>query len=573
MAVWVPFTLATKRAVQTGKAATGAAARRGAAVGRKLTEAGVDGTRRAGQAGRRRATAGVRGAGSAGRRGVQKAGRGARGAAQAGRAGKGAQAGLPGSKARDAAKGGWARQALRDASGGRGGGAGLPGGRRGRGRGGSEDANQSTPDATTTPEDAGRDLLRNRFRRRRGPLNRTRRRARRIVIVALAAVAMVPLMAGLYGAEASTEAEQAQMLMQMAAGCGAPPDVIAERIADELPAALSIPTEAIAAYCSAAGAFEHVDWTILAGIGKAECDHGRSQLPGCPRDTVNPCGARGPMQFLGNTWRSGTDPVPSGECPGSSEFTGNSVGPPIPDGQESAGFATDGDGDRVADPWEWFDATHAAARHLLHNGLEDDPRRALRAYNDSDEYVEAVLETAEEYRRVTADLVRPGPDALVAGCPPDMRRGGSAPITITHNTEATRVMANAVIDCFGRSHGVGCYAEREGDRFEHPRGRACDFMATSGGRAGGEEAAWGQAMAEWVAANAEDLKVLYVIWYDRSWNPSDGDIPWEEWGDYSGCSNPCTDPYTGHHNHVHVSIELQPGDPPWARCTHDACTD
>jgi len=153
-------------------------------------------------------------------------------------------------------------------------------------------------------------------------------------------------------------------------------------------------------------------------------------------------------------------------------------------------------------------------------------------------------------------------------------RGDTAAVTFPQVTAATQTMAASVIQCFGRPYSVGCHSERPGDRFEHPRGRACDFMATAGGIAGGDERAWGQAMAEWVAAHAEELNVLYVIWADRSWNPDDGDpVPWEQWRDYTGCANPCTDPTVGHFNHVHVSVHLQPGDPAWARCTHLTCSE
>src|SRR5438552_3924599 len=67
-----------------------------------------------------------------------------------------------------------------------------------------------------------------------------------------------------------------------------------------------IPSGYLALYQRAAGLYG-VDWTILAAIGKIECDHGRSRAPGCtPPGTLNGAGATGPMQFLGSTWRRGT---------------------------------------------------------------------------------------------------------------------------------------------------------------------------------------------------------------------------------------------------------------------------
>src|SRR5712692_9411163 len=99
-----------------------------------------------------------------------------------------------------------------------------------------------------------------------------------------------------------------------------------------------------------------IDWASLAAIGKIECDHGRSQAPGCnPPGTVNSTGATGPMQFLGSSWRSGTPPT-----------TVPSVGPPT--ASTSAGYATDGDGDGLADVGNPADATAGGARLLRANG-------------------------------------------------------------------------------------------------------------------------------------------------------------------------------------------------------------
>ena len=158
------------------------------------------------------------------------------------------------------------------------------------------------------------------------------------------------------------------------------------------PAALSdIPAELLTLYQQAAQA-EQIDWAILAGIGKVECDHGRSQLAGCnPRGTVNVAGARGPMQFLGSTWRATAG-----------QFDPDVAGPAIGSGQESQGYATDGNGDGVADPWEPADAVHAAARLLARNGAPTDYDQAIWAYNHSDAYRAQVLTWAESYRLTAA---------------------------------------------------------------------------------------------------------------------------------------------------------------------------
>lgn len=84
---------------------------------------------------------------------------------------------------------------------------------------------------------------------------------------------------------------------------------------------------------------------------------------------------------------------------------------PDTDCDGSSGFATDGDGNGVADPWEWRDATHSAARKLLFDGVRDDVNQAVRRYNNDAVYVEQVRRMASEYARVTAAVaVDAGPE-------------------------------------------------------------------------------------------------------------------------------------------------------------------
>jgi len=129
-----------------------------------------------------------------------------------------------------------------------------------------------------------------------------------------------------------------------------------------------------------------IDWAVLAAIGKFECNHGRAQAAGCnPPGTVNSLGATGPMQFLGSTWRAGT---PAMAVP--------IVGPPT--NEDGAGYATDGDGDGLANVWDPADAIAGAARLLRANGAPVDYARAVHAYNPDRAYVAAVLAKTKEYR-------------------------------------------------------------------------------------------------------------------------------------------------------------------------------
>ncbi|MDP9258665.1 MAG: C40 family peptidase [Actinomycetota bacterium] len=174
---------------------------------------------------------------------------------------------------------------------------------------------------------------------------------------------------------------------------GAAPSASAER---------GIPPLFLVAYQRAA-ATAGLDWTILAAIGKLECDHGRSLLPGCNRvGSVNPAGASGPMQFLATTWRVNATP-------------GTSPSPGPPTTRDAQGYASDGDGDGLADIWNISDAALAAARLLRANGAPLDYQHALYADNHSTAYVARVLRVAETYRAdksVVASDGSPGTWAL-----------------------------------------------------------------------------------------------------------------------------------------------------------------
>jgi hypothetical protein len=120
----------------------------------------------------------------------------------------------------------------------------------------------------------------------------------------------------------------------------------------------------------AAGARYGIDWAVLAGIGKVECDHGQDPDPSChTQGAVNSAGAGGPMQFLASTW---------------------------------AIYGVDGDGDGRRDRWDPADAIYSAANYLRASGAPGNYRRAIFAYNHSWSYVTSVLGWAARYRESAA---------------------------------------------------------------------------------------------------------------------------------------------------------------------------
>ena len=126
-----------------------------------------------------------------------------------------------------------------------------------------------------------------------------------------------------------------------------------------------IPSAFLSLYQRAAQRYG-LDWAILAGIGKVECDHGRDPDPSCrTAGAVNSAGAGGPMQFISSTWGR---------------------------------FGVDGNGDGRTDRWDPADSIYGAANYLRASGAPGDYGRALLAYNHAHWYVVEVEAWADRYR-------------------------------------------------------------------------------------------------------------------------------------------------------------------------------
>ncbi|WP_378733324.1 NlpC/P60 family protein [Nocardia brasiliensis] len=141
------------------------------------------------------------------------------------------------------------------------------------------------------------------------------------------------------------------------AGSGPSPDAVSD-----------IPAPLLVLYQQGAGVCPGLDWSVLAGIGKVETDHGRSTLPGVSAGE-NASGAAGPMQFLAPTFDSVTARhlLPAGGATPPSRYNPS-------------------------------DAVFAAAWYLCDSGAPHNLRGAIFAYNHADWYVDQVLDWAERYR-------------------------------------------------------------------------------------------------------------------------------------------------------------------------------
>jgi cell wall-associated NlpC family hydrolase len=147
------------------------------------------------------------------------------------------------------------------------------------------------------------------------------------------------------------------------AGLGGAPTALARQ---------DIPAAYLTWYIAAAETCPGLPWSVLAGIGKAESDHGRSALLGV-RSGANSAGAEGPMQFLPATF---------------------------------ATYAVNGDLGRPLTPYDPADAIYTAARMLCSDGARGGTdagiEQAIFAYNHAAWYVADVLAWAARYAATPA---------------------------------------------------------------------------------------------------------------------------------------------------------------------------
>jgi len=213
-------------------------------------------------------------------------------------------------------------------------------------------------------------------------------------------------------AAAATEADRAAA-RQAAAGAGATATPAGWAVPPGGPA---IPALTLRAYREAAAWAAGFDpgcrlpWTVLAGIGRIESNHG---LFGGAATRFSAAGTVSPRitgPALDGNGVAGIPDSDGGRWDGDATWD-RAVGPMqfIPTTWRSLG--RDGNGDRVADPNNLFDAAVSAAGYLCLGGDGDlsDParlRQAIYGYNHSWAYVDAVLGWARLYQGGVAT----GPD-------------------------------------------------------------------------------------------------------------------------------------------------------------------
>ncbi|WSE35259.1 lytic transglycosylase domain-containing protein [Amycolatopsis rhabdoformis] len=184
----------------------------------------------------------------------------------------------------------------------------------------------------------------------------------------------------------------------------------------ELPTGpLGIPTTALAAYHNAADVLGHeqpnchIDWALVASIGRIESNHARGGYVDAAGTALEPI--LGPE--LNGTGPFAAIPDTDGGVLDHDTVWDRAVGPAQFIPATWRAYASDGNGDGKSDPENLFDASLATARYLCSGGLDvanpDQLRTAIYRYNNSDVYVNTVILWAEAYR----DGVAPLPDSQI----------------------------------------------------------------------------------------------------------------------------------------------------------------
>ncbi|MFI7445424.1 hypothetical protein [Nonomuraea indica] len=155
-----------------------------------------------------------------------------------------------------------------------------------------------------------------------------------------------------------------------------------------------------------------------------------------------------------------------------------------------------------------------------------------------------VADQRDEAEDVIGDIEKKLEDLVPVstGRRPDGSWAPQLPSGADNITPRTRAMRDLIKRNFALQFTVGCF--RSGSSGEHPLGRACDFMMSSGGTMPSTaNQALGDRIAAWAVANKAKLGVKYVIWKQRI-NHGSGWSPMSNRGSIT----------ENHFDHVHISM-------------------
>ncbi|MFI5587650.1 lytic transglycosylase domain-containing protein [Amycolatopsis sp. NPDC051758] len=194
---------------------------------------------------------------------------------------------------------------------------------------------------------------------------------------------------------------------------------------------LGIPASMLKAYQNAAAILAkeqpncHLDWALIASIGRIESNHARGGYVNAAGDTLEPI--LGPVLNGAGAFAAIAD-TDGGKYDGDTVWD-RAVGPTQFIPSTWRGYASDGNGDGVSNPNNIYDEALATGRYLCSGGLDlstdAGQRIAVRRYNNSQSYVDTVMAWASAYRSGVAQLpdsdvpigAPDAPDAAAAGAP------------------------------------------------------------------------------------------------------------------------------------------------------------
>ncbi|MEV7554473.1 lytic murein transglycosylase [Amycolatopsis sp. NPDC089917] len=206
--------------------------------------------------------------------------------------------------------------------------------------------------------------------------------------------------------------------------------------------ALGIPASMMKAYKNAADILAkelpgcHIDWALIASIGRIESNHARGGYVDAKGNTLEPI--LGP-QLNGAGAFAAIPDTDGGKYDGDTVWD-RAVGPTQFIPSTWKGYASDGNGDGESNPNNIYDATLGSGRYLCSGGVdltsEQTQRVAVYRYNHSLSYVDTVIRWAVAYRGGVSTM----PDSQVPVGAPDSSNvaadtpGGQIPVPTLPDT-------------------------------------------------------------------------------------------------------------------------------------------
>lgn len=304
-------------------------------------------------------------------------------------------------------------------------------------------------------------------------------------------------------------------------------------------------TEDIAPECSG------MRWSILAGIGQEESHHGTLNGSEVGQDGV----ARPPIigPALDGDGFAAIPDTDNGRYDNDTAWD-RAVGPMqfIPSTWEA--WAPKATGMSTPDPQNIFHATRAAVAYLCGQGQtdlndEETLRQRLGAYNQSDVYINDVMDNITEY-----DMIPVEAPAADAGSVTEVgEKRSCAQLDVHPDACHAHEMLHEVFGGFYLSAG----GRREEPGSDHGTGEAIDYMVASEGEMPTEQMKeQAQVVVQYVIHNHESLRVKGVIWEQRIWNAALDPV-----GQWSQVSRPMRDRHSitqNHFDHIHLAAGPAP---------------